>query len=94
MHLCLSTTCFYPQIIDNSFIIIIIINSNERSEYSYIGLADFFSGKSLKICSRLVLIYRGLTSDFFLSSSSICIVKRKANSTIEQQKCEGHENCD
>ena len=25
----------------------------------------FFSGKSLKICSRSVLIFRGLTCDFF-----------------------------
>ena len=27
------------------------IKSNERTEYSYIGLAVFFSGKSLKVCS-------------------------------------------
>ena len=37
------------------------IKSNKCSEYSYIGLGDFlcgfFSGKSLKTCSRLVLIF-------------------------------------
>ena len=44
------------------------IKSNERSEYSFIGFADFFLGKSLKICSRSILIFRGLTCDFFSSS--------------------------
>ena len=54
--------------------------SSERSEYSYIGLGDFlFTGKSLKICSRSVVIFRGF--------------KRKANSTIEQQRCKGHLCC-
>ena len=45
---------------------------NERSEYSYIGVADFcfifIFRKSLKICSCLVLIFRGLAFDFILSS--------------------------
>ena len=40
--------------------------SNEHSEYFYIGLGDFFfSGKNTKICSRSILIFRGLTCDFF-----------------------------
>ena len=49
-----------------------MIKSNKRNEYSYIGLAGFFvrfffSGKSLRICSRSILIFRGLTFDFFSS---------------------------
>ena len=51
---------------------VIVIKSNERIEYSYIGLADFFlffsPGKSLQICSRSILIFRGLTCNFFLNS--------------------------
>ena len=43
----------------------VFIKSNERSEYSHIGLADFclfiFSRKSLKDCSLSILIFRGLT---------------------------------
>ena len=51
-----------------------MIKSDERSEDSYLGLADFFlvcffSGKSLKICSRSILIFRALTCDFFFFSS-------------------------
>ena len=46
----------------------VVFKSNERSEYSYIGLADFFLRKKSKICSRSILIFRGLTCDFFLSS--------------------------
>ena len=69
-----------------------IFKSNERGEGSYIGLADFFgffSGKSLKFIHS-ILIFRGLTYDFF-ENQCISLVKRKANSTIEQQKCKGHE---
>ena len=47
------------------------MQSIERSEYYYIGLADFFgifSGKSVRISSIAILIFRGLTCDFFLSS--------------------------
>ena len=29
----------------------LLVKSKKRSEYSYIGLGDFFSGKCLKICS-------------------------------------------
>ena len=61
---------------------------DERSEYSYVGLGDFFSGKSLKICSRSILIFRGLICDFFRFNS---LVKKKANSTIQQQKCKDHK---
>ena len=70
-----------------------VFKSNERSEDSYIKLADFFSGESYKICSRSILIFRGLTCDFFLVQF-ISIVKRKANSTIEQSNCKGHEKRD
>ena len=44
------------------------IKSNGRSEYYYIGLANFFLiflDKGLKICSRSILIFRGFTCDFF-----------------------------
>ena len=70
--------------------------NNEQIEHYYIGLADFFfvffSGKSVKICSRSVSIFRGLTCSFF--SSSVHFHKRKANSTIQKQKCKGHEKRD
>ena len=49
-----------------------VFKSNVRSECSYIGLADFFlvfSVKSLNICSRSILIFRGLTCVFFLISA-------------------------
>ena len=45
-----------------------MFKSNERSEDSYIGLADFFvfgSGKFFKICSRSFLIFRDLTCQLF-----------------------------
>ena len=66
----------------------------KRAELSYMGLADFsfvffFQLKSLKICSRSVLIFRG-----FLLNSVNSIVERKANSTIERQQCKGHEKRD
>ena len=48
-----------------------LFKSNELSEYSYIGLADFFvvffQKKVFKIRSRSVLIFRGLTCDFVIS---------------------------
>ena len=47
---------------------------------------DFFSGNCSQ--SRSVLIFRGLTCEFVLSSV-LFIIKRKANSLIEQQKCYG-----
>ena len=59
----------------------VAIKSNERSEYSYIGLLKFF------FCSRSILIFRGLTCDF-TSSSVHFIVKRKANFSIERQNVE------
>ena len=59
---------YYFTVAVQSFL---FIKSNERSEYSYISLADFFlvfSG-SFKICSRSsILIFRGLTCDVLLSS--------------------------
>ena len=49
-----------------------------------------FSGKSQKICSRLILMFRGLTFDFYkfhlLKVNFIYFIKGKVNSTIEQQK--------
>ena len=47
---------------------LVVFKSNERNEYSYRGLADFFSGEILKICSRSIFIFRGLTCNYFLSS--------------------------
>ena len=38
-----------------------------------------------------VLIFRGLTFDFFQFISN---VKRKANSTIDEQNCKGHKRRD
>ena len=52
----------------------------------------FFPRKSLKICSRSILTFRRLTCEFLLSSNDV--VKRKANSTIEQQILKGHEKRD
>ena len=53
-------------------LVVFLLKSNESSEYSYVGLGVFFwfffSGNSLKICSRSILIFRGLSSDFFSSS--------------------------
>ena len=66
--------------------------SNERSEYSYIGLGDFFFQEKSKIWSHSILIFRGLIFDLFISS--LHFFKRKANSTIQQQKCKGHEKRD
>ena len=73
-----------------------IFKSNAHSEDSYIGLADFFvffSGKCLKICSRSISIFRGLTCDFF-KVQCISIIKTKANFFIEKQNCIGHEKRD
>ena len=56
-------------------------------------LLVFFSGKSLKICSRSISIFRDLTCDFFLIQC-ISIVERKVNSIIKQQNCEGQEKRD
>ena len=66
----------FPKVWYHSF------KSNERCEYSYIGLGDFFFRESLKICSGSILIFRGLTCDLYQ-----CI-------SVEQQKCKGREKCD
>ena len=58
-----------------------VFKSNERSKDSYIGLADFFvvffSGESLKVCSRSILIFRGLTCDFLSSVHFYCLKEGK-----------------
>ena len=54
----------------------------------------FFSGKSPKVCSRLNWIFRGFNIQFFFQIQSISIVKKKANSIIEQQKSKSHEKRD
>ena len=48
----------------------VLFKSIERSEYSYIGLADFFFLEKVLefVHAQSVLIFRGLTYDFFLSS--------------------------
>ena len=75
-----------------------IITSNERSEYFFIGLADlfcfFFQEKVFKICSHSVLVFRRLVTCDFFKVQCISIVKRKASSFMEQQKCKGHEKRD
>ena len=43
---------------------------------------------SLKICSGSKLFFRGLTFDFLLSSVRC---SKKANYSIEQEKCEAYE---
>ena len=74
-----------------------IFKSNEYSEDSYIGLADFFlfffQEKVLKFVHAHFLTFRGLTCDFF-KVQRISIIKRKANFFIEQQNCIGHEKRD
>ena len=49
-----------------------VFKSNERSEDSYIGVGGFLFSfslwKSLKICLRSILIFRGLNRDLFSSS--------------------------
>ena len=58
----------------------------------------FFSRKILEICSGSNLIFRGLFFDFFgvlfFEVLFISVIKRKTNSTIEQQKCKGQEKRD
>ena len=74
-----------------------LMKSTERSEYSYIGLADFlffFSGKSIKICLFVNFDFSRFDLRLFLSVQCISIVKRKANYTIEQQNCKGDETRD
>ena len=58
-----------------------VLRIEERSEYSYIGLYDFFAflGKGPKICSRSNLIFRGLNFDFYLSSVHLHFVKGRGN---------------
>ena len=53
----------------------------------------FFLRKSLKICSGSNLLFRGVNFDLF-SSSVHFFLARRANSTVEQQKCKGHEKHD
>ena len=50
--------------------------------------------KNFKVCSRSNIIFRGLLSDIFFLVKFISFVKRKANSTIDEQKCKGHEKRD
>ena len=57
-----------------------MFKSNERSEDSYIGLAVFFSGKSLKILS-VVGIYA--LFEFNCNSSA----ESDVNSTLQLQTC-------
>ena len=40
-----------------------LVFKSERSDYCYIGLADFFCFFS-EVCSCSLLIFRGLTCDF------------------------------
>ena len=62
-----------------------------ESMESYIGCDDFvpvFSGKVFKFFhAKFRFFFCGLTN---FQVRFISFVKRKANSTIEQQKCKGH----
>ena len=49
----------------------LVLRVDERSLDFHIGRHDFLR-KSHKICSRSILIFRGLTCDFFLSSVHFC----------------------
>ena len=51
-----------------------------------IKVAMIFFMKSLKICSRFNLLFRRFSFDFF-QVQFISFVERKANYTIEEQKC-------
>ena len=70
-----------------------LIKSNERIEHFYKGLDDFFSVKSIKICSHSILIFRGLTSDFF-KFSSFPLAKGRRTPKVKQQKCNDHKKRD
>ena len=57
-----------------------------------VAMIIFFFRKSLEICSGSNLLFRGSTFDFFFFEVQfISFIKGKSNSTIEQQKCKGHE---
>ena len=60
---------------------IMLVKSIERSEYSYIGPGDFFFffQEKVKICSRSVLFFRGLTCDF-LKFSAFPLLKGRQTS--------------
>ena len=61
---------------------------------TYIVFADFFfQEKVFKFVHVSLLILHGLNcDDFFISVQFIYIIKRKANSTIEQQKFKDRKN--
>ena len=70
---------------------------DERSSDFYIGRHDFppvfVSRKIFEICSGSNLIFRCLFFHFF-QVLFFSVIKRKANSTIEQQKCSAQEKRD
>ena len=66
-----------------------MFKSNEHSEYSYIGLGDFFSGKSLKFCSGSNLILLSLFCDF-INSSGFPLLKRR-QTPLSSSKSVSHE---
>ena len=61
------------------------VNSAKRSD-SFIGRDDFLCGKVVTFDQDKILIFCG-----FFQVQFIFFAKKKANSTIEQQKCEVHE---
>ena len=58
-----------------------------------IEVAMIFFSKSIQVYAGASLLLLGLTFYFF-SSSVIFFVERKADSTIEQLQCKGHEKRD
>ena len=70
-----------------------MIKSHELRDYSYLGLGDFFSGIDSSGLTFDWLFFSGLTLDI-LQVQFISFVKRKVNSTSEQQKCKDNKKCD
>ena len=60
---------------------------------TYKGRDDnFFSGKVLKFVQAQIYFFAvRLLISFFFEVQFISFIKGKSNSTIEQQKCKGHE---
>ena len=72
-----------------------VLRVDERTPVSYIGRDGFFPGKVLKFFQAQIYFFRGLTFKFLFQFRSFTLLKgRKANSTIEQQKCKVHEKRD
>ena len=71
----------------------VFLRVDERSSDSYMSHGDFFSFFfSFKICKNY--FFFAVLTLFLFKVQFISCVKRKANFTIEQQKCKGHKKRD